>query len=587
MKFPWSYSVVVGLFLGACATSKPPSLVDLPATGPQGELVREVPVVDIHTHTFNAHFLPIRNLALGRRDVHWAAFFARPPLLIAITNYITRKTAKDIPPVNDPSELALMKEIAAKANETSAELEDGEKPVAPVTAGELQNDPRVTGFQKIARDEDAAKLTDIELKGLQGFVRMFAGEESANVDKETQKGEIAHFLKCLRTSDLELVNMFRQDHQKRVVLMVSHMMDLAPVFGQKEDGTRLLPFRDQIKRFRAQQQKANGRLLYFVAYNPFRDHFAGGGPGDAVALVKKAYDEQGAFGVKVYPPAGYTPFGNYIPKPPMKFDRQPRKQWEGRYQPDGVLVTREQLDERLLELFRWAVKCDVPLFVHTGNNEVQARKGYAEMAKPARWVALLDAHKELKNIRICFGHAGDSKYWFGTVRKGWGEDVYQLCAKYPNIYCEFGVHDNIVDPDKRENFSARLAELIAESRADSKLFDFSTKILYGSDWYMPMMAGRDRVNYLNAHKDAILKVQLRPLGGEPNPVDTESLYKNYFYRNAIAFLNAKKQLTRSDIPASLQAELQRLVNLASSNDSRSRMRGARDKAEWADGTRSR
>jgi predicted TIM-barrel fold metal-dependent hydrolase len=575
MKLPRSCLVVLALFLGACATSQPPALVDLPATGPQGELVSKVPVVDIHTHTFNARFLPIRNLVLGkRRDKGWGGFFVRPPFAIAVANKIARFTKlKDLPAVNPATERQPTKEQAKEANELSAQLE---RPETPVTAGELQKHPGVTGIQKIAEGRQS-EVSEAELKPLEMVVSVFAPQKQAPVDKAKRKSEIGHFLKCLLASDDELVNKFHEDHGERVDLMVSHMMDLAPVFNQEVDRKRfLLPFGEQIARFERQQDSAKGRMLYFVAYNPFRDHYRGGRPGDALAWVKNAYEKHGAFGVKIYPPAGYTPFCNHIPDPPRRPKwSQAWKQWNARYRPDGKLLTGEQLDARLLDLFCWAVDNDVPLFVHTGNHEVEASKDYFEMANPARWLALLNKHeKKLKNIRICFGHAGDSEYWFGKGREGWGKDVYQLCATYPNIYCEFGVHDDIVYPDKRKNFSARLAELIAESRADSRLFDFSTKILYGSDWYMPMIAGRDRINYLNAHKEAILKVQLKPLEGEPNPVDTESLYKNYFYRNAMAFLNAKEQLKRNGIPNSLRANLRDLVNKAGTEDSSSRSRGA-------------
>ncbi|HWM24276.1 MAG TPA: amidohydrolase family protein [Chthoniobacterales bacterium] len=571
-RFPRSYLVVLALFLGACATSKPPPpLVVLSSSGPQAELVAQVPVVDIHTHTFNARFLPIRNIALGRRDKNRAMWLLRPPLLVAITNAVTRRTELDGLAADLDSE-AQLRRIADEANQLASQLD---APAKPVTARELGNDPRVTAIEKIAEGGSGGELSDLELMAWEPIVSILTTQEKAPVDKARRRSEISHFLKCLSMSDRELVKTFRDDHQDKVALMVSHMMDLAPVFGQEEDSSRLLPFREQIRRFKKQQDNAEGRMLYFVAYNPFRDHYRGGQPGDALKVVKTAYEQQGAFGVKVYPPAGYTPFANRIPNPPKGLAWWPgRAQWNARYQPDGIRLKNEELDAPLLDLFHWAVKNDVPLFVHTGTSEVQARNGYWKMANPAHWKELLDKHeKDLKNIRICFGHAGDSGYWFGEGKNvGWGKDIFELCVKYPNIYCEFGVHDAIVYPDPREVFTTKLAELIEISRA--KPYNFATKILYGSDWYMPMPGGRDRVNYLNAHKDAILRVPLKQGESDSNPVDTESLYKNYFYRNALAFLNAKKQLEREEIPGSLRAKLRYLVKLADTEDSSSRTRGA-------------
>jgi hypothetical protein len=40
-----------------------------------------------------------------------------------------------------------------------------------------------------------------------------------------------------------------------------------------------------------------------------------------------------------------------------------------------------------------------------------------------------------------------------------------------------------------------------------------------------------------------------------------NLYKNFFYRNALAFLNTRKRLARGGLPAELRQRLQRLLEL--------------------------
>ena len=67
-------------------------------------------------------------------------------------------------------------------------------------------------------------------------------------------------------------------------------------------------------------------------------------------------------------------------------------------------------------------------------------------------------YPELRTLRLCLRHAGGGGYWF------------------------------------------------EESRT-SHPYDFSTEILYRSDWFMPMIAGSDRVNCMNAFKAAILHVR--------------------------------------------------------------------------------
>lgn len=558
------YAVLVALLFGSCATTsqRRPDAV-APITGAQAKLIRDVPVVDIHTHTFNARFLPVRNLLLGKRDAHWAAIFARPPFMVAIAEKIARLTSRD---GLDPKSAT---EQAAEANRIATEVHG---PTTPVGAAELQTEPTMTGIQKIAEGAEDQEVSTAEVERIARIVSLFATDEPGAGDRSQRKSEIVHFVRCLLASDRTLVGKFQKDHGKQVDLMVSHMMDLAPVFNQHEDGTTLLPIAAQIERFSNQQRQANGQMLYFAAYNPFRDHYAGGSSGRALQLVKNAYETQGAFGVKLYPPAGYTPFWNYIPNAPPRFRLVPHQQWRARYQPGGVTLDPKVLDERLLKLFYWAVDNNVPLFVHTGTNEVEARKGYADMAAPLRWKALLEdpMHKDkLRNLRICFAHAGDGAYWFGgrLKRPGWAEVIYELCTTYKNIYCEFGVHDAVVSQNGRQTFSRHLTELINTSRADPNAYDFSTKILYGSDWYMPVVAARNRLEYLNAHRQAIFEVN--PIG-----VDNDELFKNYFYRNAIAFLNPKERLERPDVPEQLRDRLRDLLYLAQTEKADSRKRGA-------------
>jgi predicted TIM-barrel fold metal-dependent hydrolase len=547
------YSIPAALLLSSCSTSTPPPKIVLPSAGPAGALVKNVPVVDVHTHTFNARFLPIQNIALGKRDMHPFLSLAADPVVIAITDLITRATEEDIDPPGTAAELRLMEDVASEANFLSAVLEGGMS-AKRVTAIELQNDPRVTGLQKITDGLPGQTLSNAELAGLRRFVLMFADHQQPFADKENQRDEVAHFLSCLTAAEGRIVRLFQQDQQEQVALMVSHMMDMAPTYNQREDGRKLLRFAEQeVPRVRRQQENAGGKMLYFVAYNPFRDHFDDGQPGRALAVVRRAYEEQGAFGVKIYPPSGYTPTGNRIPQRPWVLARQPGEQWDARYKPHGVRLTGAELDARLLEFLRWCVREDVPVFAHSGDGEVQARNGYGRMANPAGWRRLLEEHPELRTLRLCFGHAGGGDYWFRESDGGWGREVFELCADCPNIYCEFGIHDRIVDPANRARFSAKLARLIDESRANHP-YDFSTKILYGSDWFMPMIAGSDRVNYMNAFKAAILEVR-------PNGASTESLYKNFFYRNALAFLNVRQRLALGGLPTELRQRLQRLLEL--------------------------
>ena len=107
--------------------------------------------------------------------------------------------------------------------------------------------------------------------------------------------------------------------------------------------------------------------------------------------------------------------------------------------------------------------------------------------------------------------------WIGANRAGWRRllKTIRSCARFA--------------------FALGMPEAAATGLRKAVLVihtTFSTEILYGSDWFMPMIAGSDRVNCLNAFKAAILDVG-------PNGASTEFLYKNFFYRNALAFLDTR------------------------------------------------
>ena len=93
----------------------------------------------------------------------------------------------------------------------------------------------------------------------------------------------------------------------------------------------------------------------------------------------------------------------------------------------------------------------------------------------------------MRDLRLCLGHAGGEDFWLGKGKfTDWGQRVYELCTLYPNVYCEFGIHGEIVDEKARATFVDTVVRLIeAPPRAPNQI-DFAKKIMYGSDWFMPM-----------------------------------------------------------------------------------------------------
>jgi len=296
------------------------------------------------------------------------------------------------------------------------------------------------------------------------------------------------------------------------------------------------------------QSRPDSRQVYFVAYNPFRDHWPDDQAGRSLDIVAKALREEGAYGVKVYPPSGYRPDYNEIPSSPCAlFTDHPDRQWEARYlHPEGAPVTGPELDGRLDALFKYCVQYDIPIFTHSETGEFEARNGYGlDMADPLFWEPVLEKYPDL---RLCFGHAGGASYWFDRGwRKDWGRRVFKLAVTYKNVFCEFGVHDEILDPELKERFITQLQSLIA---ADLGPYDFATKIMYGSDWYMPTSAA-SHIDFLRAYQEAFVDRRL---------IDH---YRGFFSANALAFLNVEARLwdTVHPLPPGVADRLKKLVAL--------------------------
>ena len=187
-------------------------------------------------------------------------------------------------------------------------------------------------------------------------------------------------------------------------------------------------------------------MIYFVAYAPYRDYWMGGHAGDAEELVRTAIEKNGAWGVKFYPPSGYRPAGNSIrPRPTGIRSRAAAEQWDARYGPLPGDKNRA-LDQKIEKLLLWCIEKDVPVFVHSGTGEFEARKGYGLYhSNPSFWRQFLDNHPAPDGspcrLRLCLGHAGGGDYWFGGKNAvSWGSATYEMCRRFPNVYCEITTH---------------------------------------------------------------------------------------------------------------------------------------------------
>ena len=264
------------LILAACKMDTPAPPVPLPAAGTAArKLIDTTPIIDIHTHTFNSRFLPIREIALGKRDMSPWFSLVTDSMAIALTELITKATEPEIRVI--PSNL----QIAIDTNRTLARIQSSGAfrafTARTVNTQDVARNPGITGAKKLLTGTEENKLLPAEKRRLQQFSRMF-GESSGVIppfglfpDKTDHTNEIRHFLSCLTAPAPRMESLFHSDHTRgkssKITLIASHMMDLAPTFDQREDRETLFDFStQQIPEMQNQQAFASGRMLYFVAY---------------------------------------------------------------------------------------------------------------------------------------------------------------------------------------------------------------------------------------------------------------------------------------------------------------------------------
>ncbi len=500
-------------------------------------------IIDVHTHTFNARYLPLQNILLGKRDVF-------PPVSWLISDLCAKTLAQAL---NDRTELAPAAGEPGKARI----MPDKEHYHAGFICGILLN------LLKKAEDNDAwnkgmshrdqmEKLDDVadqmnlpERLAVRAAGHIMGMDESLKtVDQRKAMRGLVRFLWMLTQNDAEMTKLFRSDYStvpmRGEPLMVSHTMDLGPVYAQQPDEDGLLDYARQIRRAEEFQKKPVSGMIYFVAYNPYRDHWSGEKPGDALRIVRSAVEEHGAWGVKVYPPSGYRPAGNSIKRRAFApLTSWPGKEWDARYASLGK-KRDAKMDRRLEELLEWCIEADVPVFVHCGTGEFEARKGYGLYhSNPKYWRQFLESHSqngEPCRLRLCLGHAGGDAFWFGRGKfSEWGRDVYDLCREFPNVYCEITTHHELLDANRQAWFVNRLITQFEDpaprSTAKNRFpyrYPFGGKLMYGTDWYLPDAGDRDDV--LLATEQAFLHGKLR------------THYEDYFSGNALRYLNVRARL---------------------------------------------
>jgi predicted TIM-barrel fold metal-dependent hydrolase len=222
---------------------------------------------------------------------------------------------------------------------------------------------------------------------------------------------------------------------------VALMMDITR--EAKGDSQR---FREQIWHTSGLALDFPGRVLPFFAVNPARK--------DCLELLKRAAEEQGFVGVKLYPSLGYDPLG-----PEMR------------------------------RVYEYCERAQLPLMMHCNQGGFFFAKTDIAFADPALWKDYLADHPEL---RICFGHFGGDDALAAAPKPqkigGWARTILDLMKVSPGVFADVSYHVEAMNGgDREERYFKNLQWILDDP-------DLGGRVLWGSDFPLVRLRAREE-NY--------------------------------------------------------------------------------------------
>jgi predicted TIM-barrel fold metal-dependent hydrolase len=380
-------------------------------------------VIDLHTHTFNALYLPVQGIFWS-----WCAHFHVPRAIglavgvVVELITIARSGVRRLAPTS-------VREEEIHAEELLRELVE-DVPEAALYDDRVQEGLREAGGEAELEALRASRVPHRELVD-RAVTRLFerfrdAVPPSIFLEEEDLRGmdegavrdaAWRRWLRWIALMTSRDTNIARTlcDVSPGIGLFIHHMMDI-------ENWYRFRSFYSvrpvQLSLVRDLLVGSDGRLVPFVAFDPKR--------GTGLKEVKAGI-ELGCAGVKFYPANGYKPSSN------------------------GT-----KIQKAVDALFEWCEAEGVPIFTHCTPSGFEAKIGKSGCnANPELWTPVL---KRWPGLRLCFGHAGGHKGWVGETddkcgkgKKAFAEKVIELCSD-PNlqVYCEIGYLSTLFQDGPRD-----------------------------------------------------------------------------------------------------------------------------------------
>jgi predicted TIM-barrel fold metal-dependent hydrolase len=325
---------------------------------------------------------------------------------------------------------------------------------------EIASDPNFQSFLSNATTSLPVEITVMGSGGLKGLgvsaMRASLNKLSTYLDARDGSGggifDVFETLRLAMQPDIVSVADKLLEHLGPDDGIVALMMDITSENEPERDRQN---FERQLRGTAEAALQRPGRIFPFVAVNPRRaEHFD---------ILKRAIEEMGFVGVKLYPSLGYSVDTSAMRK-----------------------------------VYDYCMQADVPLLVHCTDGGFYRDKNSITNSDPDQWYDVLDDFPEL---RLCFGHCGG---WRGLVGGGtpapgsWAEEVLEYVRAFPNVCADLSYHvDMMVGGTLESDYFATLRALLADPTVAGRL-------LFGTDSWLV------RLNVTDAHYWRYFEQHLTP-----------------------------------------------------------------------------
>ena len=356
----------------------------------------------------------------------------------------------------------------------------------------------------------------------------FAGERVAGVgilsSDPTMRGYldfVLHHFNHRHVNAVDYLLTYSKNSPRKIDLLVPSMVDYDYWLARgKKTATTL---GDQVDLMAQISVLLGGRVHGFAPFCPFREAMTvgpSGTDGDSLRLVKRAVEEQGFLGVKIYPPMGFAPWGN------EPIDHT----WTNK---DRLLPAARQagfgkrLDKALKGLYDWCLLKNVPIMAHA-NASNSPYADFKELASSSYWDQAL---KAFPGLRVSFGHFGDTDFddhagdrsvpYLDLMTQG---DT----TRGRNVFADTGFFAGVLG---RPVESAAVLDALYR-----KYPLLAQRLMYGTDWTM-ILPQKKVERYLGEFIGVIDRVDASRLAAAPA---SASLAGPFFGSNAVEYLGLSK-----------------------------------------------